>query len=244
MALAVIASNALVPVYLSSAEEGEELPVSETLVIGAILGASFGWLASFVLYFLLMKKEYRRTFWSTRTGKANTMAHFNRDTDKGKSVVVECNEMQWLEIHEKVQAWVAENWEKWLDTEPAWFTEAWRDKVPQEWLDVLMTDNELRSSATSAIEHRIEVSAMEERLRGVVGGGARSSFRGSLKGILGRRGSGARGGEAGRGGRGRDRRSGRERSVRGSAKKLINVLERRASGGGGQQLAAIVPVAN
>jgi len=96
-------------------------------------GASGAWVMTFALFLLLMKKEYRRTFWSTRTGKQWTMNFFLKGGEDGvRKSTMGHNKKQWREIRGDVKEWALENWWRWEEERPAWFTEAWIAKVPPD----------------------------------------------------------------------------------------------------------------
>ena len=111
---------------------------TEWTLVGA---ASCAWVLMFGLFLLLMKKEYRSTFWSTRTGKEWAMDFFLLgEDDEAKQNVFGCNKKQWWAIREDVKEWVQENWWKWEEEKPLWKTEAWLAKVPSEFVPVEAKD--------------------------------------------------------------------------------------------------------
>ena len=80
----------------------------EWTLVGAASGA---WVLTFGLFLLLMKKGYRRTFFSTRTGKQWTMNFFLKGTeDSVKKVTVGHNQKQWRSIRGEVKEWVLLNY--------------------------------------------------------------------------------------------------------------------------------------
>ena len=119
------------------------------------------------MFLLLMKKEYRRTFFTTRTGKQWTMDFFLKGTeDSDKKVTVEHNKAQWRAIREDVKEWVQANWWRWKEEKPEWFDLAWQSKVPKEWI----TD----------VEERARLDKVRER-------GRRRSSVAVVKGMFGKR---------------------------------------------------------
>jgi len=135
----------------STAFEIEER-VAWTLV-GSLSGA---WVVVFGVFLLLMKKEYRRTFFTTRTGKQWTMDFFLKGTeDAVKKWTLESNMAQWWAIREDVKEWVQANWWRWKEEKPAWFDLAWQSKVPKEWI----TD----------VEERARLDEVRKRRGSVVG---------------------------------------------------------------------------
>jgi len=185
MFLALLASFASVFVYF--ADTGEEVELIKTdhnstafeieervawTVVGSLSGA---WLVVFGVSLLLMKKEYRSTFFATRTGRQWTMDFFLKGAeDAVKKCTVGHNKAQWRAIREDVKEWVQANWWRWKEERPAWFDLAWQGRVPKEWI--------------ADVEERARLD--EERSKG------RGSLRASLRvSVLG-----AKGGDEVRGG--------------------------------------------
>ena len=112
--------------------------IEEGLAWAIVGGLSGAWAVTFGLFFLLMKKGYSYTFFSMVTGRQATQFQFLKaddGNDVAKKGVINCNKGQWKkEIGGEVEAWVAANWWRWKEEEPHWFTEAWIDKVPEEYI--------------------------------------------------------------------------------------------------------------
>jgi len=143
----------------NSAAFAIEERVAWTLV-GSLSGS---WVVVFGVFLLLMKKEYRRTFFATRTGKQWTMDFFLKGTeDAKKSVTVGHNKAQWRAIREDVKEWVQANWWRWKEEKPEWFSLAWQSKVPKEWI----TDVEERARLDEVREKGRRRSSLE-MVRGV-----------------------------------------------------------------------------
>ena len=101
-------------------------------MVGSLSGA---WVVVFGVFLLLMKKGYRRTFFTTRSGKQWTMDFFLKGTeDAVKKVALDHNKAQWRAIREDVKEWVQVNWWRWKEEKPEWFDLAWQSKVPEEWI--------------------------------------------------------------------------------------------------------------
>jgi len=96
-------------------------------LVGSLSGA---WVVVLGVFLLLMKKEYRRTFFTTMTGKQQVMNRFSADDEVVKASVLEKNKKVWLAIREDVKEWVQANWWRWKEEKPAWFDLAWLSKVP------------------------------------------------------------------------------------------------------------------
>ena len=143
----------------STAFEIEER-VAWTLV-GSLSGA---WLVVFGVFLLLMKKEYRRTFFTTKTGKQQVIDRFSADDEAVKASVLKKNQKMWRAIREDVKEWVQANWWRWKEEKPEWFDLVWQSKVPKEWI----TDAEERARLDEEREKGRRRSSVEI-LRGVFG---------------------------------------------------------------------------
>ena len=104
----------------------------EWALVGAMSGA---WVLTFGLFLLVMKKEYRRTFFTTLTGKEFIMNIFlkNKD-DKAKGVILGKNKRLWKSIRGEVKEWVFGNWWRWEEEKSEWMTESWIAKVPDDFI--------------------------------------------------------------------------------------------------------------
>ena len=75
------------------------------------------------LFFLNINRRYLGTFVSTTTSKQFFCQLFvNAETDEGKIVVFDAHPSLYKPIREDVAIWVADNWAKWNDERPEWFT--------------------------------------------------------------------------------------------------------------------------
>jgi len=175
MFLALLASFASVFVYYADTREEVELIATDQIstafeieervawtLVGSLSGA---WVVVFGVFLLLMKKEYRRTFFTTRTGKQWAMDFFVKGVDdETKYFVVFCNKKLWLAIREDVKEWVQANWWRWKEEKPEWFDLAWQSRVPKEWI----ADAEARARLDEVREKGRRRSSVE-MVRGVFG---------------------------------------------------------------------------
>jgi len=120
---------------------------TEWTLVGAASGA---WVLTFGLFLLLMKKGYRRTFFTTRTGNEWAMSYFlEGKTDDIKQEVLMHNKNQWKAIRGEVKEWVGEGWWRWEADRPEWFTESWIAKVPADMIpsEAKQAAKDIRASA-------------------------------------------------------------------------------------------------
>jgi hypothetical protein len=101
-------------------------------IIGSLGSA---WLLFFVLFLNLVDKKYLKTFVSRETGTQWGENFFlRRETDSGKCEVMLHNKKQWKAIEPDVKEWVMDGWENWEEEKPSWFSEAWKSRIPDDWL--------------------------------------------------------------------------------------------------------------
>ena len=61
------------------------------------------------------------------------MAFFlDNDDDATKSLVLTTNSDLWTDIRKNVRAWSLAGWNGWEIEKPAWFTEAFKESVPDD----------------------------------------------------------------------------------------------------------------
>jgi len=147
MFLALLGSFVSVIVYYESGGGEVEERVAWTLV-GSLSGA---WVAIFGVLLLLMKNDYRQTFFSTKTGKQTTQDYFKSSDDSVKKEVITENKLSWREIREDVKDWVQENWWRWKTERPEWFTESWIAMVPD---DMIPTEDKRPAAGINANNSR------------------------------------------------------------------------------------------
>ena len=128
----------------------------------ALVGAASGlWILTFVLFLLLAKKGYRKTFFSTATGKQYLMDRFEVEDDAIKASVLKKNKKMWRGIRGEVKTWVLNNWWRWQEEKPKWMTESWLAKLPDDFvpddedqakLEVIRKKGGRRSGVKEALE--------------------------------------------------------------------------------------------
>jgi len=144
MFLALLASFVSVFVYYADTGEAVELITTgqnstafeiEERVAWTLVGSLSGaWVVVFGVFLLLMKKEYRQTFYSTMTGKQQIMDKFKSEDDAMKATVLKKNKKIWRPIRGEVKEWVQAGYWRWVEEKPLWFTEAWISKVPEDFI--------------------------------------------------------------------------------------------------------------
>ena len=136
-----------------------------------------GSLVCFGVFFFNIEREYWHTFWSTQRGKDLTKSCFlDGESDAMKFGVFKRSRHHWVSIDEKVKKWVGENWAKWEEEKPEWFTDQKKSKVPVEFIP-----------ATGEARRRESVrrASLDAEAEGGLGGTLRASIRRASVGLGG-----------------------------------------------------------
>jgi hypothetical protein len=134
MIVAIAAPFAAVAFYFAKTAPAAAVLAKKTAwrVVGSLSGS---WLVFFLLFLFLMKKKYRRTFFSWETGFEWAQNFFLKgETDDVKSAVLGCNRKQWKAIEGDVKAWVLDGWDEWEETTPGFFTDVFKSSLDDDWL--------------------------------------------------------------------------------------------------------------
>ncbi len=123
-----------VAVYLFSADyrkASSSLAASTLWRVVGSLEAIF--ILFFLLFVVLIRKEYIRTFFTTSSGKQfNVYKYRQAKSDQSKIEVFGSHKSYYSSIREELTEWVHENWEDWNDEGAEWFTERVKASVPEE----------------------------------------------------------------------------------------------------------------
>ena len=129
------------------------------MAVGTVVGL-------FACFLLLMKREYRWTFFSTETGNEFAQKFFlEGETDEQKMEIITWNRIQWASIRGQVGDFTKGNWARWEGEEPAWFDEKFKHTVD----DDLLPAEVLRAMALGGGGKRRRSTVAE--MLGVAGGG-------------------------------------------------------------------------
>lgn len=147
-----------------------------SVVLGSclcILGASF---------YMLIKKEYRRSFYSVETGPQATRRRFVEGDDLMKADALKKHKSYWAPIHDEVAGWCQEGWNKWEEEQPEWFTDRWIKKVPAYMKPRKKAETILIHSAGGGGDIKINVDGGSDNVSGSVDGRGNGRRRSSLFG--------------------------------------------------------------
>jgi hypothetical protein len=125
---------------------------------------------SFGLFLLSINREYLWTFFDMRTGKQFAVdTYHSSETDSSRFEIFGHHETYYSSVAEELMTWLNDNWEKWEEEKPEWFTAVAISTVPQDMLPVRVknklggTKEERRNSLNKQIVE--EAKAKEERER-------------------------------------------------------------------------------
>jgi len=116
-----------------------------------------GWVLTFGLILLLMKKSYRRSFVSLKKGKSLPLEVFKSYDDHVKARVMSFNRKQWFEIESQVEAWVRDGWWTWQDDKPDWFDEQFVAKIPKSWIPQESTNSSRKERESRSAQLRAKM---------------------------------------------------------------------------------------
>ncbi|GMH95050.1 hypothetical protein TL16_g13066 [Triparma laevis f. inornata] len=124
----------------------------------------------FGLFFVIINKEYWRTFFSFETGAQMTRRNFLDGDNVMKCEVFGCHASQWYPIKGKVEQWVSSGWAQWEEERPEWFSDIWKESVLEE-----MRPLKRRSSSLSkrSLKEKLGEEHKESLRQGDAGAGSR-----------------------------------------------------------------------
>jgi hypothetical protein len=139
-------------------------------------------LVCFSVFFFNIERKYWHTFWSTQRGKDLTMSYFvEGKTDEVKFTVFYNSKHHWVSIEDKVRKWVGENWAKWEEEKPEWFTDARKALVPVEFIpatgDARRIESVRRASVDADAEEGLGKALRASIRRASIGGVNERSVR-------------------------------------------------------------------
>ena len=89
----------------------------------------------FCIFLRLINKEYRCTFYDTRTGCEFLIDNWrNGISDKERFYIFSKQKMLYKSINKELKDWLSDNWERWEEEKEDWFTAKMIGKIPSELL--------------------------------------------------------------------------------------------------------------
>jgi hypothetical protein len=119
--------------YLKHYEGESKISASELWrMLFALLGL---FLASVLVFVVLMDRRYLKTFVTTATGPQSTVDKFKSSTtDEQRLNTFKYHDVYYAAIEEELKALLAENWDDWMLVRPEWLTEGVVACIPDKFL--------------------------------------------------------------------------------------------------------------
>ncbi len=120
-------ANAMLP------DQGASVAAIDPGMLWTLAGVlAFVWLCSKIVFALLCKREYLRTYWSTETAAQYTKrTKWDGATDAKRASVLTKLHSSYLRLfRDEAQQWLADNWDQWEEQRPKWLTERWKRALP------------------------------------------------------------------------------------------------------------------
>jgi len=159
--LAIALTFASVHIHFKS-DVDEAISEGTAWMAASLLGGA--WVAVFLAFLVLMKKKYRATFLSLQTGNDFYQNYFLKtgNADETRASILKRNRHLWQSIRPQVRDWFTENWPRWVEEGPEWFTPVFISNVDDDLLppEVLVQQKLMgggarrRSSITDSVRRR------------------------------------------------------------------------------------------
>jgi hypothetical protein len=132
--LALVAPLAVIKICYDKAAL-DAIAMEEKMAWRVVGWLGLAWVFFFGLFLMLIKSEFRRTFYSLERGTEWAMSFFlNGPTDLAKTKTLGCNRKMWKPIEDEVKVWIFDGWEGWEEEKPGWFTEVFKASLDDDWL--------------------------------------------------------------------------------------------------------------
>jgi len=172
MLLSIASTFVVMRVHFASIGEEEPAIKEETAWrLASALGGS--WVVIFAAFMFMIKKKYRRTFYSLQTACQSAQALFldEKNSDHTRAMIVERNKHQWQSIRPQVAEWFELNWLRWEEEKPVWFNPVFvshvdDDLVPVEVIEELKArDGGVRRRSSFNEEHGELIRSLTSKRR-------------------------------------------------------------------------------
>jgi hypothetical protein len=121
-----------IKIFFASDEMGM---LNEGFALKALFGLLVFWAFNAALGVSVMKKEYRKTFVSSKTGCEWAQNKFLKGkNDFERSDMFTLSRKKWEPVSVEAKEWVQKNWWTWKEETPDWFTDVWIAKVPDDFI--------------------------------------------------------------------------------------------------------------
>ena len=123
-------------IYSKHYEGDDKLDANTLQTILTVMSAI--WITSLITFVSVINKKYLRTFYNLDTASQYSrkiVLNCREDQDEYKSgALTEHPDIYAAWGDELLKPWTLENWNRWEEEKPAWFTDAWIDNVPNHYI--------------------------------------------------------------------------------------------------------------
>jgi hypothetical protein len=115
MLVAALSPFAAIELYFARVESA--LSYESVMRNAGILSGA--WIASVVLFLLIIRKGYRHTFFSLKTGHEWAKEYFDEGNDDSlRHLMYSMNSRMWKSIRPQYKQYLADNWSRWEKEQP------------------------------------------------------------------------------------------------------------------------------
>ena len=125
--------------HYSVGDEGDDTEKIDAETLQTVLGSlSVIWLASAVTFISVMNRKYLSTFYNFDTVsdyERKCFLNAREDQDDVKSeTLADHPDVYHTWGEELLKPWTLKNWDRWEEERPTWFTDAWIECVPNDYI--------------------------------------------------------------------------------------------------------------
>jgi hypothetical protein len=122
-------------VYLYTSMGYDHLPARLLWISAGSISAA--WALAYLSLMLMVKPEWRSSFWSTRTTLDEARTTFYEcETEEEKMGIFGLHRSKWESFRDEVRDFTHANWARWKEEKPAWFTEEVIQRIPDEFVPI------------------------------------------------------------------------------------------------------------
>ena len=119
--------------YLTTTPSNSDTAISSTLVWSCIVTLLIVFNSACVCFLLKIKREYVKTFFTTMTGPEFACLTFKLAiTEEEKFSIFDQHPIYFVAIKDELKTWLNENWKRWNEEKPVWFTKSAIADIPND----------------------------------------------------------------------------------------------------------------
>ena len=107
-------------------------------------------LLSFFVFIRNIDDRFVPTFFSTDSGKTFCYKWFLKTTDEADRICIfDTHPDLYFAFEHLILQWILENWERWSEEKPEWFTQSMFERIPKHMFDAVMSEMEKKRVAAA-----------------------------------------------------------------------------------------------